>query len=1179
VSIPGLPPELSDLLDRLKRRGLAVTPLEIGRLRHLLGIQRLFGNKHACDSDRLPALLATILCKDETSRTLLQREYRAWIADYEHADAERGPTAESPDRGGARVGQRLGDAGRLAERGGTSSLGWRDRLRDFVHRHARRLLIATVALAIALALGALGWWWLTPPPIQPPRPPAWTGPSGPAPEPPSGALCPQDLPTQPAPEVWAWVPVADDRPWVALGGGLLLLVLLALATWRLRTSEHTAQRRWLPLRDPGPGGDKAPRRGLPPLSIRGDLLLDPAARREMVWSIDRYVSEEPDRAVDAERTVAATARSAGEPRLVPRRRLFPHQVWLWCDRKSARPETLERLVLEVRRALEQANLPVRVARFHGLPARLTWEDSREPFAPGCHEAAGAEALVAVLTDGAALVHAWESPGERPRLVPLLRELRAWPRLLLVDLGDGELTRLAEEWRLPVRPGDGLAAWLAASRADTHMQFEEDVRLPPDPVQLDLWAGACLLGPGRPSHAEAQVLRGKMGLRLDPFDDRHLSARLDECAADEPLAEALVGRLARSQGIDRRGLPTGDGFFTRALDFWEHRLGQGLDQLPEDDVAGRTRIQIAQAAIRLWRDPEGAAHALSRLGGARNRQAIRGLLERRGLGAGRGRGPTWDWHRLPVAVRWRLRALGLGGRRAGAYRLRWGARHHLILAGLAGIALGGLGWGLVRLGMPHRGGDIVNDPFADKRFLDQVRMIPGTGNVWLGSPWHLTALADLGPLTTPHTWAWQPAANPEPLDAHALLLTSGTRAFPIRACVPGWPRRSLAVIAADREDEGALKLAIRLLDRGAADRVLIAPDWPERLSDLTQGVRVPAQMRDGEPHLGDQLLVLQPPSAPAGDSAADAVAALTGRFEALGEIRGDLAGLAAALDFPGARSIASAWPHAATRTLAGVPRVVGGPEVETDRFGITWVRVCGGTFLMGAPASEDRNLDAYAQGWVDVLGGTLDQRREDARDWLKVQRPAHPVLVAGFEIARTELTSAQDRAAGGPGTGDPARPLMNIDWAKAGATCRRAGGALPTEAQWEYAARAGTATPWSFGADQARLGDYAWFMGNSKGSGAHPVDKKLPNGLCLADMHGNVYEWVQDCYDSDAYRARGDLTIAPSVQETDCPSRVVRGGSFFFPPDFLRSADRVVFEPVFRADDLGLRCVRSRARQP
>jgi len=1171
VSVPGLPPELAALLARLRQRGLPVTPLEIGRLQHLLAVAG------SLEAGGLPALLAAVLCKDEAGRTLLQREYRAWAAEFE-------PSAAAAEPGAGTGGQRMAaaelfrpDAG--AGEGVSRRLPWYRRLGAGLRRHRWRLLGG----AVLLALGGLGWWWIaTHTPARQPHQPASFEWDRLPPQTLSGSLCPQDLPTQPAPEVWAWVPVADDRPWAALGGGLLSLALLAAAARRL----WGAPRRWLPDLDPGPGGDAAPRQGLPPRPVRGDLLLAPAARRELVWSIERYCGEDPDRALDPAATVAATARAAGAPHLVQRRRTFPRQVWLWCDQKTDRPATLARLVLEVRRALDQANLPVRVARFRGLPGRLTWEDSREPFAPGCQEAAGAAAVVAVLTDGAALVQAWEHPGERPRLEPLLRELRAWPRLLLVDLGDGDLTRLAPAWRLPVRGGEGLAAWLAAARPPGGTASEPAPRTPPNPAQLDLWAAAWLLGPQRPDPGEArgevELLRRDLGLRLAPFDDGHLAARLERCARDPDLAAALVARLARSQARDGHGLPVGDGYLTRALAFWDARLADGLARLPPDDAAGRARIAIDRARLALWRDPEGAAAALAGIGGRRNRALIRAALA--GGEPGTRHGPTWDWGRQPVAVRWRLRALGLGG--GSKYGLRRGARHHLALALLAGVGLAGLGWGLERLLRPHQGG---GGPFGDDAFRERILSVAAPGRTWLGSPWRLTALASLGPLETPHTWDWQSAANPQLLGGRAAVLVGGTRAFPIRACTPDWPRRALAVIAADRDDQGALKLAIRLLDRGTADRVLIAPDWPARLADLTQGVGLP----------DDQLLVFHgsagvAPARPQDSSgdvmgAADLLAELIGRFQSLAEVRGDLAALAAALDFPGARPVESAWPGVSTRTLAGKPRVAGGPQVRTDRYGVTWVRVCGGTFLMGSPAAEDANVDLYAQGWVDALGGTLDERRKDVRGWLVWSRPVHPVLVDAFEIARTELTQGQDRAADGPGTGEEALPLAKVSYDDAAQACARLSPGQPavgwsvglaTEAQWEFAARAGTATPWSFGEDINQLGDYAWFKGNADDR-AHPVGEKTPNGLCLADLQGNVYEWVADCFDADTYRvrARAALTIDPFVDQSGCEQRVVRGGSFLFPPGGLRPAGRLDFRPDGRGGGLGLRCVRSRARQP
>ena len=132
--------------------------------------------------------------------------------------------------------------------------------------------------------------------------------------------------------------------------------------------------------------------------------------------------------------------------------------------------------------------------------------------------------------------------------------------------------------------------------------------------------------------------------------------------------------------------------------------------------------------------------------------------------------------------------------------------------------------------------------------------------------------------------------------------------------------------------------------------------------------------------------------------------------------------------------------------------------------------------------------------------------------------------------------------------------------------------LPSEAEWEYAARAGTQTAYSFGDDPNQLGEYAWFDGNS-GVETHPVGQKRPNAFGLYDMHGNVWEWVADtCYknydgaptDGSAWGSLGDGK-----------PRVLRGGGWYYSPNDCRSAYRYWNPPDFRNYFFGLRVVVAR----
>ena len=130
--------------------------------------------------------------------------------------------------------------------------------------------------------------------------------------------------------------------------------------------------------------------------------------------------------------------------------------------------------------------------------------------------------------------------------------------------------------------------------------------------------------------------------------------------------------------------------------------------------------------------------------------------------------------------------------------------------------------------------------------------------------------------------------------------------------------------------------------------------------------------------------------------------------------------------------------------------------------------------------------------------------------------------------------------------------------------------LPTEAEWEYAARAGTQTAYSFGNNAGELGKYGWFRGNS-GDRTHAVASLEPNPWGLYDMHGNVWEWVQDRY-SNSYPSSSSRT---NPLHTSGFTRVLRGGGWSISAQYLRSAHRYTTSPSFRNNLYGFRLVRTK----
>jgi formylglycine-generating enzyme required for sulfatase activity len=224
----------------------------------------------------------------------------------------------------------------------------------------------------------------------------------------------------------------------------------------------------------------------------------------------------------------------------------------------------------------------------------------------------------------------------------------------------------------------------------------------------------------------------------------------------------------------------------------------------------------------------------------------------------------------------------------------------------------------------------------------------------------------------------------------------------------------------------------------------------------------------------------------------------------------------------------------------------------------------GSFLMGSP--PDAEPDPFSNEKPKAIGSPNE-------------KPQHRVQIQTFAIGKYEVTQEQWFAVVGNNSSNNkgrTMPVENVSWDevqqfivklnyKTGQKYR-----LPSEAEWEYAARSGTTTEWSYGSDESKLGNYAWYDRNSGGK-THAVGQKLPNAFGLFDMHGSVWEWTQDCWHENYAGASTD----GGAWTTACSSnsRVLRGGCLDNDPTNLRSAYRNRNIPVNRYYGSGFRLAR------
>ncbi len=211
-----------------------------------------------------------------------------------------------------------------------------------------------------------------------------------------------------------------------------------------------------------------------------------------------------------------------------------------------------------------------------------------------------------------------------------------------------------------------------------------------------------------------------------------------------------------------------------------------------------------------------------------------------------------------------------------------------------------------------------------------------------------------------------------------------------------------------------------------------------------------------------------------------------------------------------------------------------------------------------------------EGGTFTMGGTAEQGNDAENN----EKPAHLVTLSGYSIGQTEVTQELWQAVMGSNpsyfTGNLKRPVEKVSWNDCQTfitTLNQLTGRnfrLPTEAEWEYAARGGNRSQGYKYAGSNIIDDVAWYSGNS-GSTTHPVATKTPNELGLYDMSGNVYEWCQDWYGYYSSDAQTNPT-----GPTSGSNRVLRGGSWGSGARYCRVSDRGHSTPASTGYNLGLR---------
>ena len=489
-------PELGDFLTALRINGVPIGPADIARLR------QLFALEPSLDRSGLHALLSALLIKTPAQREVFEALFADWCPDHDadwpeeevqtQAQAASQPTPGTPQ-----------PQPPAQERDEATTL------RQWPHRAA--------ALLLVVLLGAVLTWWWWPAQVVIEQSEGEPIPSAALQH--AGDTGPDDLPAIPVDKAWFWRaevnPQAIQRPWRL---GPVELAFLGLVAWAL------ALRSWWRYRQRFRSITPVPRqyRGhgwqpLPPPGRDDGALVEARDRRQMVWNIEHFVTDDPTRWLHLPETVDATARAGGYVRLCFAPAVYEREIWFWLDRQLDRttPRTaVQQLIDDPGRG--RPGSPAGVVYRRAGPGRLA---SAAGLSTGARRGAGPSGPGGDLQRrrGAG------PPARQPALSSdrpsgLLRGLQRWPRLCFVDCSTtgARLAALLAPYGLETIALADLPYWLGGME-----QRPQTTPLPGSAFYGDAraWAAAVALGGGQAETASAHSLRVALGLKRQPVAGR------------------------------------------------------------------------------------------------------------------------------------------------------------------------------------------------------------------------------------------------------------------------------------------------------------------------------------------------------------------------------------------------------------------------------------------------------------------------------------------------------------------------------------------------------------------------------------------------------------------------------------------------------------------------------------